>query len=163
MPSNLLRITVAIWAGTIMLVLQSCTSTLIQPTAIVTSPPHASSTLDHSTPVYPINPTLIVETPVCIEKTIPPIIADIQPSQIMSGSEITIIGTGGYIQDSCGGFNESASRFNLYLDNKTVGDLICYVNHCEVKIVLSDTITSGSHCLSTQKDICEFEFEVASK
>jgi hypothetical protein len=146
-----------------MLSMQSCTSTIIQPTTIIPSTSHVSPTLDNSTLVYPVNPTLIVETLECVEKTIPPIIADIQPSQIMPGSEITITGTGGYIQDSCGGFNESARRFNLYLDNDSVGDLACYVNYCEVKIVLTDTIESGLHCLSTQKDICEFEFQVASK
>ena len=163
MPSNLLRGTVVIWTGTLMLAMQSCTSTIIQSTAIIPSPSNVSPALDNSTQVYPVNPTLIVETPECVEKTIPPIIADIQPSQIMPGSEITITGTGGYIQDSCGRFNESARRFNLYLDNESVGDLECYANRCEIKIVLTDTIVLGLHCLSTQKDICEFEFQVASK
>lgn len=163
MRLNLLRMIVLILAGTFMLVLQSCVSTLIQPTAIITSSPHPSSSLDNSTQVYPTIPTLTVETSVCIEKTVSPTIAEIQPPQIVSGSEITIIGTGGYIQNSCGGINESARRFNLYLNNETVGDLICYANHCEAKIVLSGAITSGLHCLSTQQNFCEFEFEIATK
>ena len=143
-----------------MLALQSCVSTLSQPTTIISSPSHISST---STQVYPVNPTLTVEPPECIEKTIPPKISDIQPSQTTSGSEITITGTGGYTQDSCSGYNESARTFKIFLDNKSFGDLVCYANHCEVKIVLSDTISLGLHCLSTQKDICEFEFQVSPK
>lgn len=146
-----------------MLAMQSCAPTIIQPTIIIPSPSHVLPTLDNSTQVSPVNPTLFVETAQCAEKTITPIITDIQPSQVSPGSEITIIGTGGYIQDSCGGFNESARTFKLYLDNESVGDLLCYVNHCEVKIDLADTIASGLHCLSTQKDICEFEFQVMPK
>jgi hypothetical protein len=163
MSSNFLRITVAIWTGAIMLSVQSCGQTIIQPTSFIPSPSHVSPTLDNSTQVSPVTPTLFVETPQCAKTTIPPRIANIQPSPIRPGSEITITGTGGYIQDSCGGINESARTFSLYLDNESVGDLLCYVNHCEVRFYLADTITSGLHCLSTQKDICEFEFQVMSK
>jgi hypothetical protein len=143
MPSNLLGITVAICTGALMLAMQSCAPTVTQPTIITPSP--------------------FVGTAQCTEKTIPPIITNIQPSQVPPGSETTVIGRGGYIQDSCGGFNESARTFKLYLDNESVGDLLCYVNHCEVKIDLASTIASGLHCLSTQKDICEFEFQVTPK
>jgi len=151
MPSNLLKITAAIRAVTIMLAMQSCASATLQPAAITASP-SPSSPAPHA-----------VDTPQCTEKTIPPTITDVQPSDGLPGSEITIIGTGGYIQDSCGGFNESARTFKLYLDNETVGDLLCYVNHCEAGIHLADTIVPGRHCLSTQKDACEFEFQVTSK
>jgi len=155
MLSNLLKIAVAIWTVTFMLAMQSCATTIIQPTTMITLSPHVAPALDNS--------TLFVETPQCAEKTILPTVTDLQPSQALPGSEITIIGKGGYIQDSCGGFNESARTFKLYLDNESVGDLLCYVNHCEVKIELADTIASGLHCLSTQKDFCEFEFQVVPK
>ena len=108
-------------------------------------------------------PTPLIETPACTEKMIPATITEIQPSPVTPGSEITITGTGGYLQDSCGGINESARSFKLYLDKEPVGNLSCYVNHCETKILLADTIASGEHCLSTQKDICEFQFQVVSK
>jgi plastocyanin len=99
-------------------------------------------------------------TPQCIETMIPATIAEVQPAQPSAGSEITVTGSGGFVQDSCGGVNESARSFTLYLDREPVGDFICYVNHCELKFRLPDPLTEGSHCLSTQKDVCEFEFSV---
>ena len=155
MLSNLLKLAVAIWTVTFMLAMQACATTIIQPTTMITLSPHVSPALDHS--------TLFVGPPQCAEKTILPTVTDVQPSQPPPGSEITITGKGGYIQDSCGGFNESARTFKPYLDNEFVGDLLCYVNHCEVKIELADTIASGLHCLSPQNDICEFEFQVVPK
>jgi hypothetical protein len=102
----------------------------------------------------------LVETPACTEETVFPIITDVLPSPAQPGSEITITATGGYIQDSCGGINESARSFQLYLDDELVGDLSCYVNHCEAKINLQGSIESKLHCLSTQPGVCEFQFQV---
>jgi hypothetical protein len=119
--------------------------------------------VDQPTQTPPLTSTLLVETPACTETTIPPRIAEIQPSPITPGSEITITGTGGYIQDSCGGINESARSFELYLDDEPVSDLSCYVNHCETKILLADTIEAGAHCLSVQKGVCEIEFQIVSE
>jgi hypothetical protein len=107
--------------------------------------------------------TPFVEPPSCTEKTVLPIIADVQPSPALPGSEITITGAGGYLQDSCGGINESARSFKLYLDNEPVGDLLCYVNRCETKINLAGSIVSKSYCLSTQKGVCEFQFQIGSE
>jgi hypothetical protein len=90
-------------------------------------------------------------------------ITEIQPAQGVPGSEINVIGAGGYIRDSCGYYNESARTFHLYLDNELVGELLCYVNHCEGKTTLSIAIMPGTHCLSTKKDKCEFEFQVAAQ
>lgn len=163
MPSNLLKLTITIWTVTCLLVMQSCAQTILPPTTINTSPSPISAALDNSTQTPTVTPMLFAKTPHCAEKTIHPTITDLQPSQVVPGSEITIIGTGGYVQDSCGGFNESARTFKLYLDDETVGDLLCYVNHCEAKIELADTVAAGLHCLSTQKDAREFEFQVVSK
>ncbi len=126
------------------------------------SSPTVPPVLDNSTRVLSINPTPPVETPACTEKMVPPVITGIQPSPVLPGSEITIMGRGGFLQDSCGGFNESARSFNLYLDDEPVGDLQCYVNHCETKIKLSGSITVAEHCLSTRPHICEFRFQVSS-
>jgi hypothetical protein len=87
---------------------------------------------------------------------------EIQPPQPMAGSEITIIGSGGYLQDSCGGFMEGDRSFRLYLDNEPLGDVSCYVNRCEGKVTLPNTIATGAHCLSTEPDTCPFEFQVAT-
>jgi hypothetical protein len=160
MPSNLLKIADGIPVGILFLAMQSCASTINQ-SSIPISPSRVSPSLNNSTQIPSVNLAPLVETPKCEEQTIPLKIAAIRPFQVMPGSEITIIGTGGYVQDSYHGFNESARTFQLYLDNKSVGELLCYVNHCEAKIILADTIASGLHCLSTQKDFCEFEFQVA--
>ena len=140
------------------LVLQSCASTVAQPT-----PSPVSLTFENSTPVFPTHPSPIGEKPACIEKLVFPIIAEVQPSPALPGSEITITGTGGHIQDSCGGFNESARSFRLYLDKELVGDLVCYANRCETKIKLASSIPAGVHCLSTQEELCEFQFRVSSE
>ncbi len=155
---NLSKAAIYIFIIISILALQSCTSAVVQPTP---SPvPYAS---DNSTQVSTTNPTPIVEKPTCIEKMVLPVITGIQPSPVRPGSEITITGRGGYIQDSCGGYNESARSFNLYLDDEPVGDFQCYVNHCETKIKLASSITLAEHCLSTRLHICEFRFEVGSK
>ncbi len=160
MSSNLINRIMAIWIGTVMLFLQACGQTIGQPSSIIPSSSPFPPALDSSTPVSPINTPGFVEPTVCGEATIPPRIVDVQPSPIRPGSQITITGTGGYIQDSCGGYNESARTFNLFLDNELVSDLLCYVNQCKLTIYLADMITTGSHCLSTQKDICEYKFQV---
>jgi len=163
MPSNLLKMTITIWTVTYMLAMQSCTPTILEPTAINASPSHLSPAMGNAMQTPTVTPMLFAGTFQCTEETMPPIIADVQPPLAVPGGEISVIGTGGYIQDSCGGFNESARMFKLYLDNESAGELLCYVNHCEVQIDLADTIASGLHCLSTQKDICEFEFQVVPK
>jgi hypothetical protein len=93
---------------------------------------------------------------------VPPSISAVQPSPALPGSEITVTGRGGYIQDSCGGVNESARAFPLYLDNELAGELLCYVDHCETRIMLAASISLQEHCLSTQVDKCEFRFRVGA-
>ncbi len=157
MSPNLSKVTILISMVIFMLALQSCASAVVQPTSSPVPP-----TLDNSAQGTSINPTPPVETPACTEKMVLPVITEIQPSPVQAGSEITVTGRGGYIQDSCGGFNESARSFKLYLDDEPVGDLQCYVNHCETKIKLSGSITVAEHCLSTRPHICEFRFQVSS-
>lgn len=158
MWSHLSKVTLLIFMIIFILALQSCASAVVQPTS---SPvPHA---LDNSTRVSAINPTPLVETPACTEKMVLPVITEIQTSPVLPGSEITITGRGGYIQDSCGGINESARSFKLYLDDEPVRDLQCYVNHCESKIKLAGSISLAEHCLSTRLRNCEFRFQVGSE
>lgn len=158
MWSNSSKVTVVISTTIFLLALQSCTSAVVQPIA---SP--VPATLDNEMKASPIPPTPFIETPACAEKMLPPIITDVQPSPVLPGSEITIMGTGGYIEDSCGGINESARAFKLYLDDELVGDFLCYINRCETKITLADSIVAKSHCLSTQKGVCEFQLQVGSE
>ncbi len=109
--------------------------------------------------ILPNDPAPVIENSTeCAERLIPPTVTDIQPAQPFAGNEMTVTGNGGFFQDSCGGVNESARTFTLYLDQEPVGDFACYVNHCELQFRLPDTLTAGAHCLSTQKDACEYEF-----
>ena len=116
----------------------------------------------------PPSPTAFTPLPVtttataCEQSLVPPEIREIQPAEPIAGSEITIIGSGGYLQDTCGGFIEGARFFKVYLDRKPLGDLSCYINRCEAKATLPDTISSGIHCLSAEPDECQFEFQIAN-
>jgi hypothetical protein len=116
---------------------------------------------------------LLTATMPCVEEVILPQITEIQPSQIKPGSTIKVIGTGGYVRDSCGGYKEGVQTFELYLDQEPVrlGDFVCYVNHCEGTFTLPDTITTGPHVLlfcevvppGSGPNICEFEFQVTAE
>ena len=160
-----LKTSIAVWPTALALVLTACIPANPAPASVTISPDPAlpTSAISTPTPQAGVPPSLVTETVQCLEELVPPTITEVQPAQGAPGSEIHVIGSGGYIRDACGGYNESARTFQLYLDNELVGELLCYVNHCEGKITLSSAITPGSHCLSAQKDKCEFEFQVAAQ
>lgn len=105
----------------------------------------------------------LAETPAgqCVQEVVLPKITEIKPAQVKPGSQVSFIGTGGYVRDSCGGISEGARKFKLYLDNEPIADISCYVNHCEGKFVLSSAIAPGSHCLGVQEGTCQLELEVS--
>ena len=116
---------------------------------------------------------VVTATVQCVEEVILPQVTEIQPSQIKPGSQITVIGSGGYVQDSCGGYKEGAQTFKLYLDDEPVpvGDLACYVNRCQGTVTLPATIPTGTHVLVLCERVtsgpspnnCEFEFQVTAE
>jgi hypothetical protein len=109
-------------------------------------------------------PLLTVTATVPCEQTlVPPVIMEIQPAEPAAGSEINIIGSGGYIRDTCGGYFEGAREFRLYLDDEPIGELACYVNRCESKLTLPGRLAVGPHCLSVEAGTCEFEFATVAK
>jgi hypothetical protein len=122
-----------------------------------------------STPQLPVPslaaspPAILTSTVQCEQKLVVPEITEIQPTTVIPGIEIKVIGKGGFIQDTCGGYNESARSFKLYLDQKPILDLSCYVNHCEGKAILDQNIPAGMHCLSVQQDGCEFKLKIEPK
>ena len=126
---------------------------LITNTACAPSQPTLPNTVT-PTPHPPVTATVQ-----CVQETVPPEIMEIQPAQATPGSEITVVGSGGYIKDTCGGYFEGSKLFKLYLDNEPIGDLACYVNHCEGKITLPSTLSIGVHCLSVEVGKCQFEFQ----
>ena len=69
-----------------------------------------------------------------------PKIGEVQPAEIKAGSEVTVIASGGYLKDNCGGFIEGARDYKLYFDDEPIADLSCYVNHCEAKFELPTSV-----------------------
>lgn len=141
-----LRFAIAIWPGMLLAVTTACSLEQKALSYAATTTPRSLSTA----------------TVQCEQEVVPPQITEVRPAQVIPGSEISVIGSGGYVQDTCGGYIEGSKTFKLYLDNEPIGDLSCYINHCEEQLTLSSAISLGSHCLSVQKDKCQFEFQVTT-
>jgi hypothetical protein len=115
------------------------------------------------TPTKPLpTPTWTPEASDCILEAVPPQLSEIQPAQVAPGDEITVIGSGGYLRDNCGGYNESARNFQLYFDDEPVGVLSCYVNHCEASLTTPANASPGVHCISVAVVGCEIDIQVIS-
>ena len=159
-----LKTVLALWPAALALVLAACAPANRAPAPATIPRAPAETTPAVSTPTLQaeISPSPVTWTAQCLEELVPPNITEVQPARGVPGGEIKVIGSGGYVMDSCGFYNESARTFDLYLDNELAGELSCYVNYCQGKKTLLSAITPGTHCLSVQKDRCEFEFEVAA-
>ncbi len=96
----------------------------------------------------------------CAAVPVLPGITEISPARGVAGSPLKVLGSGGFTQDDCDAYNESAKTFPLYLDDAPVGELNCYVNHCEGTFTLDANTSAGTHCLAMKKGACEFEFQV---
>ena len=109
-------------------------------------------------------PTLVVfpgtPTPQCLQEEVLPTIDEVQPDEIRPGTEVAVSARGGYFRYTCGGVNESARTYKIYFDDEPVGDLMCYVNHCEGKFLLSANVAAGRHCIGVQKGSCQMEVDV---
>jgi len=92
-------------------------------------------------PVSPPQPTLV-----------PPTLLQLDPAQAAPGETVRVIGAGGYLFTPPSGYNESARNFKIYFDQVAVGELVCYVNHCEAKIVVPSDATPGAHVISAEGD-----------
>jgi hypothetical protein len=140
------KLTITIWLEVFLILTTACSpEQTISPEATTATPS-----------------TMITVTVQCEQTLVPPDILEIQPAEPIPGSEINVIGSGGYIQDTCGGYIEGSKIFKLYLDNEPIGDLSCYVNRCEGKLTLPGTLSTGTHCLSVQPDECQFEFQITA-
>ena len=100
---------------------------------------------------------------VCSAVQVPPKLIEVQPSQAAPGDALKVIGSGGYSQDSCGGVNESARTFALYLDRQPLGDLSCYVDHCEAALHLPADTAPGAHCISLEVGHCDLQLKVVAR
>jgi hypothetical protein len=143
---------------TLVIVAAACSPVATSP-AVSTSTPAPLVTSTEITPEH--SEPIRTGTPRCIETQVPPEIAEIQPAEPNPGVVVKVIGSGGYIQDSCGGYNESARTFPVYLDHEPAFDLTCYVNHREGKGTLNVAISPGSHCFSITREDCDYKFQVS--
>jgi hypothetical protein len=163
--------------GTIFLLLVACeltnpaptpaTATLTPitvPTRLPTLTPTASMPLQPGGAAIPSpTPALSATAPEalnCVDELVPPQLVETEPTQITPGTELRVMGTGGYLLNSCGGFNESARNFPLYLDDQRVGELGCYINYCGGRFTLPGKTQPGAHCISTEVGRCELEIQV---
>ncbi len=96
----------------------------------------------------------------CVQEEILPTITEIRPAQARPGSEVTVIASGGYLRDSCGGYHEGSRVYKIYVDDEPTAELSCYINHCEGKFTLSQSITAGLHCMGVQKGTCQIQLDV---
>jgi hypothetical protein len=96
----------------------------------------------------------------CERVEVPPKITELRPAQAKPGLEVAVMATGGYFRDACGGYDESARAYAIYLDDEAAGSLACYVNRCEGKLRVPQGAAAGSHCLGVQKGTCQMEIVV---
>lgn len=98
----------------------------------------------------------------CTWEEVSPRLHEVQPAEAAPGDEITVIGSGGYFRDNCGGYNESSRTFQLYFDDELGGALVCYVNHCEAKLTIPTGASPGFHCISVAEAGCDIDIRVNS-
>ena len=96
----------------------------------------------------------------CAQEEIQPKIEQIQPSDVHPGSDVKVTGSGGYLRDTCGGYDESARMYQVFIDDEPVAPLSCYINHCESSFKLPPQITAGTHCMGVAKGACQTKLDV---
>ena len=124
------------------------------------TPTPAPPALTPATPLPP--PTWTPAASDCILVEVPPQLSEVQPAQVAPGDEFTVMGSGGYLQDNCGGYIESAREFQLYFDGEPIGVLSCYVNHCEARLTTPANASPDVHCISVGEMGCEVNIQVTS-
>ncbi len=120
--------------------------------------PMAPTAIAPVTPLAQSSPTpLVAGTPTpsgCLPgehaEMVWPRLTELQPPQAKAGSTVKVIGSGGYIRCGQGGYNESARNFQLYLDDKPIISLVCYVNHCENSFTIPVNTSAGTHVISVE-------------
>jgi hypothetical protein len=117
------------------------------------------------TTAVPIRATVSVAAPVataCLANLVLPQITEVQPATAAPGASLKVIGSGGYIQDTCAVIDESARTFPLYFDRRSISALGCYVDHCEGEVTIPPDAPPGPHCLSVEPGKCTFELQVVN-
>ncbi len=80
---------------------------------------------------------------------IPPTLQTLNPSSVVAGGSVNVVGSGGYIRCSGGLYNESARSFPLALNGSDIAELSCYANRCEGTLIVPISTDSGTYSVST--------------
>jgi hypothetical protein len=136
----------------------------------ITSTPTSVPLVPTQTPAPPTQtatslsptPTSTPKRSDCTWEEVSPQLYEVKPAEAAPGDEITVIGSGGYSRDNCGGYNESSRPFELYFDDEFGGTLVCYVNHCEAKLTIPAGASPGLHCISVAETGCDIDVQVSS-
>jgi hypothetical protein len=89
-------------------------------------------------------------TPAPQPTLVPPTLLQIEPTQVMPGEQVRVIGQGGYLFTPPSGYNESARNFQIYFDDKPIGSISCYANRCEGKVSIPSDAMPGAHQISVE-------------
>jgi hypothetical protein len=132
------------------------------PTSVPPVPTQTPAPPTQTATVLSSTPTSTPKRPDCTWEEVSPQLYEVQPAEAVPGDEITVIGSGGYFRDNCGGYNESSRTFQLYFDDELGGTLVCYVNHCEAKLTIPAGASPGLHCISVAEAGCDIDIQVNS-
>jgi hypothetical protein len=82
-----------------------------------------------------------------------PQLVSVESSPALTGGKLVIVGHGGYLQfetETGIEYDESSRSFQLFLDGKEIGEIICFVNRCEGEIVVPIELEAGEYELSAE-------------
>jgi hypothetical protein len=79
-----------------------------------------------------------------------PSFQEVLPPEASPGEEVRVIGRGGYLKLTAGGYNEANRNFPLLFDGVPIGQVSCYVNRCEGKFIIPADTTPGPHLITTE-------------
>ncbi len=79
-----------------------------------------------------------------------PRLEQLEPPKVVAGKTVKVSGWGGHVRCEEGGYNESARKFELYLDGKPITSFVCYVNHCENSLFVPLGTPPGTHVISVE-------------
>jgi hypothetical protein len=75
---------------------------------------------------------------------------EVLPPEASPGEEVRVIGSGGYLKLTGGGYNEASRNFPLLFDGEPIGKVSCYVNRCEGRFTIQVGTAPGPHLITTE-------------
>ena len=79
-----------------------------------------------------------------------PTLQEVSPARPMPGQQVRVSGSGGYLREPSGAYNESNRTFALTFDGQPIGTIACYANRCEGSVLIPAQAAPGAHQLSVE-------------